>query len=369
MRIVQQGTMAHAQPHSRSLVPSLRLAQHSLAEGIPASRLSEQEIEQKLLQRELEIARQIQESLLPRTFPELPGFELAGFCKSARHVGGDFFDVIPLDDHAVVLVVADVMGKGVPAALFAATLRTLLRTMVQWTERPGDLLARINRLMFQELSSVDMFITVQVVVVDTQEQKLTIANAGHCPLLLSRGSQLEVFAPEGLPLGILCEAVYQESVVPMNDSTYALLYSDGLTEARNPDGEHFGQHRLEEFMTGPIEHGKSAETLKQEIVSALRNFEHLGASRDDQTFIVLKASHKPAKANVPTVTAAEHGEADSPLAAGVRALANAAEVATQTAETVAHGGGQSVLDQLPDCAKPSTGFSEEPPEAANPPAA
>src|SRR5947209_4268968 len=84
----------HQRPANDRVAAALRLAEHSLAEGLPSSRFSEQEIEQKLLQRELEIARQIQESLLPKTFPELPGFELAGFCKSARHVGGDFFDVI-----------------------------------------------------------------------------------------------------------------------------------------------------------------------------------------------------------------------------------------------------------------------------------
>src|SRR6185503_15833404 len=126
-----------------------------------------------------EIARNIQQSLLPKAFPALSGYELAGFCRSARQVGGDFYDVLPLGEDLVLLVVADVMGKGVPAALFAATLRTLVRTTAEWTQRPSELLARINRLMFDELSSVDMFITAQLVLVDTRQKQLTVAAAGH----------------------------------------------------------------------------------------------------------------------------------------------------------------------------------------------
>src|SRR5213078_2814923 len=127
--------------------------------------------------RELDIARNIQQSLLPKTFPSLPGFGLAGFCLSARQVGGDFFDVLPLSSHSALLVVADVMGKGVPAALFAATLRTLIRAMAEWTHRPGELLARVNRLMYDELSGVDMFITAQLALADTRQGRLIVASA------------------------------------------------------------------------------------------------------------------------------------------------------------------------------------------------
>src|SRR5437016_5163851 len=111
---------------------------------------------------ELEIARKIQESLLPKSFPTLPGFSLSGYCRTARHVGGDFYDVIALPGKSALLVMADVMGKGVPAALFAAILRTLIRTGAELAVRPLDLLARLNRQMYEELSGVDMFITVQV---------------------------------------------------------------------------------------------------------------------------------------------------------------------------------------------------------------
>src|SRR5690349_4433642 len=154
------------------------------------------------LANELAIARAIQASLLPKEFPKLPGFGLAGYCQSARQVGGDFYDVLPLSDTRALLVVADVMGKGVPAALFAASLRVLVRSLVERKLRPHELLRRINRQMYEELSSVDMFITAQFVEIDTACRVLRVANAGHCPLLASDGcGPTQVIAPDGLPLG------------------------------------------------------------------------------------------------------------------------------------------------------------------------
>jgi hypothetical protein len=264
------------------------------------------EVEQRLLDRELEIARKIQESLLPKTFPELPGFDLAAFCRSARHVGGDFFDVLTLSDGAVLIVVADVMGKGVPAALFAATLRTLLRTMVQWTERPGDLLARINRLMFSELSAVDMFITAQLVVIDSEHQKLTVASAGHCPLLLCRGNQVESVSPEGMPLGIMPDAIFPEASERFDSTTRLLLYTDGVTEARNSDGDCFGQTRLEKWLKQSNATKLTAEGLKCQFVQELNQFQISSIARDDQTWVLLspkvqESLNPPSEAPIPFI--------------------------------------------------------------------
>jgi len=182
---------------------------------IASARAQQEEADSRLLAHELEIARKIQHSLLPKAFPALPGFGLSGFCLSARQVGGDFYDVLPVSSDAVLLVVADVMGKGVPAALFAATLRTLVRTMAEWTHRPSELMARMNRLLFDELSGVDMFITAQLVLADTRHRRLSVASAGHCPLLLTgAGGLAKAISPEGMPLGILPNAQFAEEVVP-----------------------------------------------------------------------------------------------------------------------------------------------------------
>ena len=148
------------------------------------------EVRHRVVARELEIAQEIQHLLLPRTLPQLAGFGLAGGWQSAREVGGDFYDAIALDGNSLLLLIADVMGKGVPAALFATTMRGLLRGLAARSDDPAQLLSGLNRLLYPELSAVNMFITAQVAHVDLTTRRVTAASAGHCPLL---------FVPPGPP--------------------------------------------------------------------------------------------------------------------------------------------------------------------------
>jgi serine phosphatase RsbU (regulator of sigma subunit) len=255
---------------------------------IVSARAEQEKVDNRLISHELEIARRIQHSLLPKSFPSLPGYGLSGFCLSARQVGGDFYDVLPLSSEVVLLVVADVMGKGVPAALFAATLRTLLRTTVQWIRRPAKLLRRVNRLMYEDLSGVDMFITAQLVLVDTRVGRLVVANAGHCPLLLrDDGGEIEMISPEGMPLGILPEAEFDEEVVPFGAESCAMLYTDGLTEARDPGGELFGQQRLVHWLLQNLDKNSSPEELCRDIQAELKRFQATVSRVDDQTGLIL----------------------------------------------------------------------------------
>jgi serine phosphatase RsbU (regulator of sigma subunit)/anti-sigma regulatory factor (Ser/Thr protein kinase) len=256
------------------------------------ARLAKEQLDNSVLGRELEIARNIQQSLLPRTFPSLQGFGLSGFCLSARQVGGDFFDVLPLSDQSVLLVVADVMGKGVPAALFAATLRTLVRTTVNWTRRPSELLRRINHHMFDELSGVDMFITAQLALVDLDKQSLAVANAGHCPLLLTNreGETISV-SPEGMPLGIVPQLEFADQVLNLDRIHSVLLYTDGLTEARNPDGEWFGHERLLSWLRKAANSNHSARELSNTFLKELDSFQSSAPIKDDQTFLILAAEN------------------------------------------------------------------------------
>ncbi|MDB6112401.1 MAG: Protein serine/threonine phosphatase, partial [Pedosphaera sp.] len=153
-----------------------------LAIQIANARFQEEQFHRRLVTHELEIANNIQRSLLLTSLPQDPGFSLDGFCRSAHEVGGDFYDVLKVNDHSLLLVIADVMGKGIPAAMFAAILRTLLRAAPELTHRPGALLERVNHLLFPELSGVDMFITAQLACIDARTRKIVLASAGHCPL-------------------------------------------------------------------------------------------------------------------------------------------------------------------------------------------
>jgi len=259
------------------------------------AKLEKEQLDNRLLSRELEIARNIQQSLLPKTFPHLPGFGLSGFCLSARQVGGDFYDVLPLSDQCVLLVVADVMGKGVPAAMFAATLRTLIRTTVGWTRDPSELLGRINQQMFDELSGVDMFITAQLALVDLAHQHIVVANAGHCPLFMTNlDGETTAVSPEGMPLGIVPHMKFVDQVLRLESIHSVLLYTDGLTEARNPEGEWFGRERLLKWLGRPVTRAQTAKDLSEEFLRELDAFQCCAPIKDDQTFLIL-AAESPAK--------------------------------------------------------------------------
>jgi serine phosphatase RsbU (regulator of sigma subunit)/anti-sigma regulatory factor (Ser/Thr protein kinase) len=259
-----------------------------LALHVENSRLQQEQVDSRIVAHELEIARNIQQSLLPVKFPRVPGFGLSGFCLSARQVGGDFYDVVSLAEDRVLMIVADVMGKGVPAALFAATMHTLVRTMTEWTDRPAEMLARMNRFLYHELSGVDMFITAQLVLVDAGREQLTLASAGHCPLLTcNEAAEITTHTCDGMPLGILPDLSFEERVISLKDCRCALLYTDGLTDARNSHGEFYGQERLTTWLHEHALKGQSAVQLSYAFLRDLKAFQAHVTSPDDQTFLVL----------------------------------------------------------------------------------
>jgi serine phosphatase RsbU (regulator of sigma subunit)/anti-sigma regulatory factor (Ser/Thr protein kinase) len=260
-----------------------------LAIQIMNARFNEEQVRIRLVSRELEIAQQIQRSLLPKSIPRLPGMDLAGFCQSAHQVGGDFYDVLKVRDDAVLLVIADVMGKGIPAAMFAAILRSLLRAAPEWMDQPSTLLERANRLMYEELSAVDMFITAQLVFVDAKNRVITAASAGHCPGLLTvddRGSIVSI-APDGLPLGIEPNTSFSSHTETLRQPAKLLLYTDGLTEARNPHGEFFGQDRLMKWLRKEGGRRGTAQHFADDLADYLTKFQSSAAQTDDQTFLIL----------------------------------------------------------------------------------
>jgi serine phosphatase RsbU (regulator of sigma subunit)/anti-sigma regulatory factor (Ser/Thr protein kinase) len=260
-----------------------------LAIQIVNARFNEEQVSVRLVSRELEIAQHIQRSLLPKTIPQLPAMALAGFCQSARQVGGDFYDVIKVRENAVLLVIADVMGKGIPAAMFAAILRSLLRAAPEWMDQPAALLERVNRLMYEELSAVDMFITAQLIFVDGAARRITAASAGHCPGLLAmdeRGTIVSI-APDGLPLGIEPNTQFSSHTETLDRPCRLLLYTDGLTEARNPGGEFYGQDRLMKWLRKGAARDTTAESLALDLAQDVSRFQGSAAQMDDQTFLIL----------------------------------------------------------------------------------
>ena len=260
-----------------------------LAIQVVNARFHEEQVASRLVAHELDIANNIQQSLLPKQLPPLPGFELAAFCRSAHQVGGDFYDVLRINDQESLLVIADVMGKGVPAAMFAVILRTMLRAAPELLQQPAALLTRVNRLLFEELSGVDMFITAQLAYVNASTRRLVTASAGHCPLLLATaaGDPVKQISPEGMPLGIMPDIFFSEESIELPPGSRMLLYTDGLPEALSATGERFGQERLVEWFQKAARNSPSAETLKLTLTDSLERFQANLVLNDDQTYLIM----------------------------------------------------------------------------------
>ncbi|HEY5044204.1 MAG TPA: SpoIIE family protein phosphatase [Verrucomicrobiae bacterium] len=284
------GRLAANRPFTAAQVNLLHTFVDFLAIQIVNARLLDERTATRVTRRELEIAAEIQRSLLPAQLPPCPPFALAAACQNALQVGGDFYDATPAGDGAVLLVIADVMGKGVPAALFAAVLRSTIRSMPQLFSQPGELLGAANRILFPDLSRVDMFITAKLVYLDARRGELICASAGHCPLLVWHPGEANAAAPgeSGFPLGIEPDVVYPQNVNALPPGAAALLYTDGLSESRAAAGELLGEKNLQRLFTEAVAQTREAEAAKNSLLDKLAEFRGNAPLTDDHTFILIR---------------------------------------------------------------------------------
>ncbi len=256
-----------------------------------SQQMQEERVQSMLTLRDLEIAATIQRSLLPEKLPSAPGIDLAGFYRSARVIGGDYYDVIPVEGGALLLV-ADVMGKGLPAALFAMMFRSLVRARTDLASRPGEFLAWLNTNLFRELDRAGMFITAQLAFCDVGRKEIRVAGAGHPPLLLA-GDQGDVreTASGGPPIGILEASAFPEDVVVWKNSRL-LMFTDGLIEARDPVGGLLGLEAAKGELAAAARGGLSGGETRDALSSLLVRFEKGTAPADDTAFIVMVTTHE-----------------------------------------------------------------------------
>jgi len=286
---VAMGRLAANKPFTAAQVNLLHTFVDFLAIQIVNARLLNERTVARVTRRELEIAADIQRSLLPAQLPVCPPFSLAATCQSALQIGGDFYDVIPAGNRAALLVIADVMGKGVPAALFATVLRSTIRSMGHLFTQPGELLGAVNKTLFPDLSRVDMFITAKVAYLDPQRGGMISANAGHCPMIFwGTGLEKNVPTPVGFPLGIEAGTVYRQAVNALPPGAAVLLYTDGLNEGRNAAGEQFGEARLRQSVGEAVARSRDAEGAKNLLLHRLEDFRGAAPLTDDQTFILIR---------------------------------------------------------------------------------
>jgi len=272
-----------------SEIEVLQSIANQAAIAIENARLQSQEAERARLGRELELGHDIQRSLLPMEAPQLPGYQIAYRWRSAREVGGDFFDFVPLAPGRLGLVIADVSDKGVPAALYMMFARTLMRAAALSGREPAAALLRTNELILADSKS-DMFITVYYSVLDAGQHKLTYASAGHNLALYAPadGGAPQPMVTEGIALGIIEEAAIGQKELDMMPGDVALFFTDGVVEALNPTGEEFGTERLADILCA--QRGASAEAIADAIEAAVRAFAGDVAQYDDFTLILVKRS-------------------------------------------------------------------------------
>jgi hypothetical protein len=203
--------------------------------------------QKEAMERELEIAREVQRELLPRTFPEVEGLELAGACHPAIGVGGDYYDVLPFGAQQVGLVIADVSGKGIPAALLMAGLQGSVRSMAVPSASPSEVNGRLNDMLHRS-SAASRYATLFYGRYDARERILTYSNAGHFPPLHIGEDGPVRLAADGIPIGLMPGYVYGEGRRTFKSGDLLVMFTDGIIEAPDPAGKEFGEARLIELL-------------------------------------------------------------------------------------------------------------------------
>ena len=247
--------------------------------------------EKKRLDHDLEIARDIQRILLPAEAPAINGFQISGINVPARQVSGDYFDYIHVDEDRLGVAIADVSGKGVPASLIMAICRSVLRAEAAGNPSPADVLRKVNRQLYPDIKE-DMFISMAYLILDHERDGVTLARGGHdAPLLYKR--QLQSVTPvksPGMVLGIDSGNVFDrltaDFAVPLERDDCLVLYTDGVTEALNTEGDEFGLERTIESVRASATDG--AQAIVKQVIDDVRNFTGSNPQNDDITLIAIR---------------------------------------------------------------------------------
>src|SRR6266850_1773397 len=266
-------------PSSPSFTPSDFVVFKSIAEqsafALYNAIIYSEANEKKRLDHDLEIARDIQRILLPEKSPAVPGFEIAGINIPARQVSGDYFDYIRVDDERLGVAIADVSGKGVPASIIMAICRSVLRSQATGNSSPTDVLQKVNRQLYPDIKE-DMFISMAYIILDHARNTVTLSRAGHdAPLLYKRATQtVTPLKAPGMVLGIDSGSVFDRITsdfnVPLERDDCLILYTDGVTEALDTDGNEFGVERTIQSVRASADNG--AQAIIARVIDDLRNF-------------------------------------------------------------------------------------------------
>jgi anti-anti-sigma factor len=256
-------------------------------------RAQESVLEQEKLQKEIEVAKQIQQALLPKRHPAVSGYDIAPYYQAAKEVGGDYYDFVEVDEETLGVVVADVSGKGVPGSLVMTMIRTALRMEARGNKNASDVMAKMNDFVTDDMKK-GMFVTMFYVILDSKNRIISYASAGHNPMILYRANTQDIFFlnPKGFPVGIALpdETLFRRSIslekIKLKRDDMLLIYTDGVTEAMNEKREQYGEERLTELVkeNGQLPPTEFIDVLEKDIKAFTRG----NAQNDDITVVAVK---------------------------------------------------------------------------------
>lgn len=257
-------------------------------------------IERERISRELEIARDIQMSMLPRSFPSGRNFQIAGSYTSALEVGGDYYDFLPLSENRLGILVADVSGKSLPGMLVMLMTRDIVKSVYREEEAPDRLLARVNRELLSHIHQ-DMFVTMFYGVLDLNTGTLQFASAGHNALVWLRGNgtESELIRPSGYPLGMMPAPVFDKRIkaaeIRLSEGDWIVQYTDGVNEALNEREEEFGMERFKDALLASS--NRDADQLTSDFMKVHREFVGNAEQYDDITLLAIKWTTRKAESD------------------------------------------------------------------------
>ncbi len=266
-------------------------AANQAAVSIENSRLYETEIEKKKIERDLDLARKIQQGLLPACIPEIGNLDICGEMIPAMQVGGDYFDLLPVDGSVskLFVVVGDVSGKGLSASLYMTKLQTMIKLYCTGGKTPKEILVDVNKRMYDEIER-NWFITMTLALFDLDEGTVTFCRAGHMPILTASNGTVESYRTQGIGVGLEKGVIFERSLVEeklkLNPGQIYAFFTDGVTEAMNESNELFGEDKLTTILKNKSTH-RSTEIM-EEILHSLSTFRGTAEVNDDITMVIVK---------------------------------------------------------------------------------
>jgi len=251
------------------------------------------EVEKERIHKEMQVAQEIQQTLLPKRFPDIDGYDIATIYRAAKDVGGDYFDFVWIDEDTLGIIVADVSGKGVPGSLVMTMIRTAIRLEARGNRSATDILTRVNEFISDDVKK-GMFITIFLVVLDTRNRKISFASAGHDPMILYRKDEDRTYFlnPRGIPVGITLpdgmnfEEIISSQSVKLKKDDILVIYTDGITEAMNKRRDQYGMERLLTYIqaNSRLTPDEFVEKLNEDIIEFTEGAEQ----NDDITLVAIK---------------------------------------------------------------------------------